>query len=228
MPPKSTATDKSLSGGPAPLTPVSTVEALERELRRRILDGELAPGTHLRETDLADSYRVGRYTVRSAFQRLVHSGMAVYEQNRGVSVLQPTPEVIRDVYSFRAAIEAESARRIIERELSLDRVHAAVERLQKLPKNASRATLIQADLAVHQAIVEAAESPRMLTAFLDVVDQVMLFLSAASLERLEVVLTHAKHDHGEIADALESGDQERAVALIRRHLYGMLDEQSGD
>jgi DNA-binding GntR family transcriptional regulator len=218
-----TTPDVAAPAGPAPLERVSTVEALERALRERILGGELGPGTHLREANIASAYHVGRYTVRAAFQSLAHRGIVVHEQNRGVSVLDPTPRVMSDVYTMRAAIEAESARLMVERGVALDAVREAVERLLALPDDAPAAELVQADLAVHQAVVETAASPRMLQAFIAIRDQVMLFLStAAPDERFAALLASSKKDHQEILTALESGDPDQAPAAIRRHLYVMI------
>ena len=215
-------------GGPEPLVRVSTVEALERELRRRILEGELTPGLHLREKEIASDYGVGRYTVRSAFQTLVLRGIAVYEPNRGVSVLRPTADVIEDVYKFRAAIESEAARLIIEGNEPLDGVRAALDDLLALPANALSASFAAADVAVHEALVEASGCRRMYAAFLDMADVAILAMKTAALHGYSsgilVNSAEAKQDHVEILAALESGSADQAVAIIRRHLYEMVPE----
>lgn len=197
-----------------PLNRVSTVDALVDALRRRILDRDLAPGERLREVELSSQYGVGRYTVRAAFQELVFRGMAAHEPHRGVSVLQPTPAVVRDLYIYRAGIECEAARVVVEQRLPLDAVEQALHELEQLPADASWARVLETDLGVHAAIVETAGSPRMTAAFAAIVDQVMLCLSIVSSPRIGIAA-----DHRTLVRALASDDPDDAARRLRAHLY---------
>jgi len=207
---------------PQPLHRVSTVDALVSALRGRILNGELGPGARLRETELAATYGVGRYTVRAAFQELVYRGMAEHRPHRGVSVLEPSPDVIRELYTYRAALECEAARLIVEREIPLDGVRAALKQLDGLPENTTWDRLLEADLGVHRAIVGAVGNRRMDDAFASIVDQVMLCLST-----LDTRVSTVTAEHRAIVRALASGDAERAVRTVREHLYEVVDQMSG-
>jgi DNA-binding GntR family transcriptional regulator len=198
---------------------ISTVDALSRALRRRILDGELKPGERLREVDIAQAYGVGRYTVRAAFQDLVYRGMAESVPNRGVSVLEPTPEVIRDLYAYRAGLECEAARLIVEGERPINGPKAALAALAELPESASWGELLEADLAVHQAIVDAAGSPRISRAFTSIVDQMLLCLSKLSGPRAGVVA-----DHRRLVRALQGNDADKAARTLREHLYDAVEQ----
>jgi DNA-binding GntR family transcriptional regulator len=202
---------------------VSTVDALVDALRRRVLNGELGPGARLRETELAATYGVGRYTVRAAFQELVYRGMAEHRPNRGVSVLEPSIGVIRDLYSYRAALECEAARLIVEREIPLDGVRAALKQLEALPADTTWERLLEADLSEHRAIVGAAGNRRMDDAFASIVDQIMLCLST-----LDMRVSTVTAEQRAIVRALAGGDAERAVRKVREHLYEVVDQLSGD
>ncbi|MDT7682479.1 MAG: Bacterial regulatory protein gntR family, partial [Pseudonocardiales bacterium] len=48
---------------------------LADQLRDELLSGEIAPGSRLKEEHLAQRFRVGRYTVRSALRTLVANGL---------------------------------------------------------------------------------------------------------------------------------------------------------
>lgn len=210
-----------MSRGQQPLQRVSTVEALVNALRERILTGELSPGARLPEVELSEDYGVGRYTGRAALQELVYRGMAEHAPHRGVSVLRPSPEVTRDLYAYRAGLECEAARLIVERDLPRDAVRDAVRRLEELPRDASWAELLEADLAVHEAIVNVVGSSRMRSAFASIADQVMLCLSTLDGPRAGVVTEHQALLH-----ALESGDLDAAAREVRAHLYDVLDQLS--
>src|SRR5919198_4070508 len=92
------------------LKAVSIVEALEEELARRILDGEFAPGEHLREIELSEQYQVGRHTLRAAFASLVRRGLLQRARNRGVFVRRFTGQDLAEIYELRTALEAQAFR----------------------------------------------------------------------------------------------------------------------
>ena len=52
-----------------------------------IEQGQLKPGTRLRETDLAKSFGVSRTPIREGLKRLEAQGLAVHQPNRGMATL---------------------------------------------------------------------------------------------------------------------------------------------
>ena len=74
------------------LEPVTTVDRVAEELRRSLFEGELGPGTPLREVALAEALGVSRSTVREALGLLVAEGLADRVPNSGTQVrrLDPT------------------------------------------------------------------------------------------------------------------------------------------
>ena len=75
----------------------STVDRVAEELRRALFDGEVEPGTPLREVALAEAMGVSRSTVREALGVLVAEGLATREPNRGVHVAELDPDSVHDV-----------------------------------------------------------------------------------------------------------------------------------
>jgi DNA-binding transcriptional regulator YhcF (GntR family) len=110
------------------LETVSTVEALERELERQILDGVFAPGEHLREVELSESYEVGRHTLRAAFDRLVRRGVLDKARNRGVFVREFTPQDVTEIYEVRTALEVQAFRMLAARRTVPPAAREATER----------------------------------------------------------------------------------------------------
>jgi DNA-binding GntR family transcriptional regulator len=89
---------------------LNTVDALTQALRRRILDGDLAPGTPLREEALSREYDVARHSLRSALRTLQGEGIVEIEPNRGARVKSLSPEDVRGLSELRIALELEAAR----------------------------------------------------------------------------------------------------------------------
>jgi DNA-binding GntR family transcriptional regulator len=153
------------SGEPARLARLSAVDALAEALRTRILEGELAPGTPLREEALAGEYDVARHTLRSALRALQGEGIVQILPNRGARVTSLSQEDVRGLSDLRVALEVESARRALDRGDGRlpAAVHAAAARLAALcrRRRPSWGPVAEAHEELHHSIVRAAESPRM-------------------------------------------------------------------
>src|SRR5688500_9793904 len=89
------------------LNTVSTVDAAAMALRALILDGDLAPGDRLRETDFAERLGIARHSFRAATQLLIGEGLLRREPHRGVQVTVLTATDIIDTFRLRAALETE-------------------------------------------------------------------------------------------------------------------------
>src|ERR671921_1205477 len=107
------------------------VDALAESLRRRILDGELQPGTPLREEALSSEYDVARHSLRSALRSLQGEGIVQIEPNRGARVKSLSPDDVRGLSELRIALEVEAARVALERGGGRlpGAVHEALDRL---------------------------------------------------------------------------------------------------
>ena len=75
------------------------------ELRRRIENAELAPGTRLGEVALAAELDVSRNSLREAFAELAAERLLVRRPHRGVIVASPDVQQVREIYRTRRIIE---------------------------------------------------------------------------------------------------------------------------
>lgn len=75
------------------------------ELRDAILDGEYAPGTRIRQEDLADRYGVSRVPVREALRMLEAEGLLTLVANTGAWVTRLTLADCEELYRIRERIE---------------------------------------------------------------------------------------------------------------------------
>jgi DNA-binding GntR family transcriptional regulator len=142
----------------------STVDALAGSLRERILDGELKPGTALREEALSGEYDVARHSLRSALRTLQGEGIVEIEANRGARVRSLSPEDVRSLSELRIALELEAARMVLARNAVLPpSVHDALDRLVRACRRSRPSWGSVAGLheELHHAIVAAADSPRL-------------------------------------------------------------------
>src|SRR3954454_7882213 len=85
--------------------PVTRAHAVADELRRRILVGELPPGTRLRQLDVARELGVSTTPVREAFTSLAREGLIPQGARPGVFVFSPSQDDVRERYEIRVALE---------------------------------------------------------------------------------------------------------------------------
>lgn len=89
----------------APFTPVDPRGAIlgdevYRVLGEAILDGRLAPGERVRDTELAEWLGVSRTPVREALQRLERSGLVEVSANRWTRVSVPDESMLAATHEF--------------------------------------------------------------------------------------------------------------------------------
>ena len=76
-------------------------EIVYEELKRRILIGEIAPGTRMMEVELADDMGVSRTPVREAIRKLEKEGLVTIEQRRGAYASDVSIKDMTDVLEVR-------------------------------------------------------------------------------------------------------------------------------
>jgi DNA-binding GntR family transcriptional regulator len=197
------------------LATVSAAQALEHDLERRVLEGELAPGEHLPETELSEEYGVGRHTLRAAFDALVRRGLLVKERNRGVSVRVLTAVDLQEIYELREAIEIEAFRILAGRQIVPPAARQAIADLEGLDADSPRPAVIEADLAFHRAIVAGTENGRLLRVHEELESEIRLCL--AQLVRGYADQSELAADHAKLLETVERGRVPAAEEAIREH-----------
>ena len=163
------------------LTRASVVDALADALRSRILSGDLAPGTPLREEALSTAYDVSRHTLRAALRALAGEGLVRIVPNRGASVTRLAAADLVPLFELRTALEVEACRLTLERNDGT--LPAAVhERLDALvracrSKTADWSAIADAHARFHEAVVAGARSPRIEDAYTRLATELNLFLA---------------------------------------------------
>lgn len=88
------------------LEEASLVDRLVVSIRAAIVNGEFAPGSHIRIKRLADAYGTSMIPVREALARLLSSRLVRVENNRGYFVAaKPTPSEFRQFVEARELFE---------------------------------------------------------------------------------------------------------------------------
>lgn len=198
-----------------PLRTVSAVSALADALRRRVLSGEIPPGTPLPEQELSAAYGVARPTVREALAVLVHEGLLRRERNRSAYVPEVTTADLADLMYVRRPLEE-----LMATALAGQRVPAAEEalaRMAALPRDAPWALTVAEHMALHEALISAVGSPRLERLYATLAAEIRL-----GLVRLRRVYQDAPSvlvaEHRELLDAIAHGSADTARIAVLAHL----------
>ena len=105
------------------------VDRLAATIQARVLSGEFASGSRLRQESLATEFGVSRTPVREALRKLQAAGIVQLEPRRGARVRGPSAREVREAYEVRAELEGLAAALASERmrDEELYRLRAAQE-----------------------------------------------------------------------------------------------------
>ncbi|NUR57827.1 MAG: FadR family transcriptional regulator [Catenulispora sp.] len=212
------------------IQPSPLVEQAAAQLREQIVGGAWPVGTKLPgETTLAASLGVGRSTVREAIRALAGEGLLQPRQGAGVFVLATEPKAdfgdhlrkaaIADVYEVRMMIETRSARLAAERRTAADvaALEAALDRRTRAARR-SDAEFIEADIALHAAVVAATGNPVLTALFEQFIPALRSGLTSLVRDsgRADENLGHAAH--AALVAAVAEGNPDRAEAVVSEEI----------
>ena len=98
-------TSSSAEGRIEPVVQESTPGLIAARIREAIATGLIAPGAQISEAAYARQLNVSRGPLREGLQRLAQEGLLTAHRNRGLFVIEMTPENVVDMYIARAAVE---------------------------------------------------------------------------------------------------------------------------
>ena len=196
---------------------VTRRELILDRLRSAVSTGELAPGTHLAETELSASLGVSRGTLREALRHLEEEGLLSKDARGRLSVRVVTPEEVREIFDVRFALESAAAEVVCQRD-DLDAVvpqlREALARMEE-SEQASIADQVAADLAFHEAICIASGNRTLVESWRRVSGLARAVITAAGQETAIANMSAARH--APIVEAIASGDADLARGVLRAH-----------
>jgi phosphonate utilization transcriptional regulator len=196
----------------------SLATVVRHEIERRILAGEIVPGTRLTEADMAAELRVSRGPVREAFRALEQAGLLRTEKNRGVFVRSLTHFEADELYEVRAGLDALIGRLAAER-CTPSQVADLRELLRGMQK-AARARNVDEyyplNVRFHDLLAELTGNANLVATYRRLVNELHLY-RRETLARGPESFPTSTHEHQAIVDAIASGDADRASLLLYEH-----------
>ena len=202
----------------APASPPVAADRVYDAIYAAVIDHRLAPGSRLREEELAQTFAVSRTLVRQALHKLAQDGVIVLRPNRGAQVPEPTRRDGEHVFDARRVVECEVARRLAGK-LSAEQVtelRQTVEAEARATKSQNKQEAIRLSGEFHLKLAQMSGNPifvRLLEELLPTTSLLMALYKAPG-EPMCVA-----HSHRKLLQVIGKGAAGAGAATeMRRHL----------
>ncbi|MBK4720026.1 GntR family transcriptional regulator [Azospirillum sp. YIM DDC1] len=199
----------------------TTAEFVEATLREAILTGVIAPGTPLRQEDLAETFGVSRMPVREALRQLEARALAEFHPHRGAVVAEISAADGADIGAIRMALEPMALRLSLPALTAAD-LDQAEELIAEMDGEADPGRMGELNRRFHMTLYARAGRPRLLALteqHLLAADRYLRFQFAALGYR-----PRSQDEHRALLAACRAGDADEACRLVTEHV-GQAAEQ---
>lgn len=214
------------AGADGPKRRFPTVSVVSRSgqvadiVRSAILSGELVPGEQLKQDDLRAELGVSPTPIREALRRLESEGLVTHYPNRGVFVASVSSE---ELFAVLLPVRLTLERYAISRSLAgrtAELFDALEEQVRLMKQGAAandRASVVEADMAFHELLVEYSGAPHTTQLWRAVQPRVRVVMYQLGPRH---ALSDIPAEHVELLAALKKGDLAEIDAVLERHIIG--------
>jgi DNA-binding GntR family transcriptional regulator len=185
-------------------------------IKDAIVSGRFAPGERLRQEALASAIGISRIPVRSALIQLESEGLVSFHPRRGAVVRSLTVEQVREIYELRELLETHALRTSMKT-MTPERIDRLRELAARVDAQEDGPEFVEARVQFYRELYDAAHKPQLVKMVDELRDAVGRYLL-----RRRVSHGHSAH-HGELVEAVASGDAEVAVKWLSDHLASVLE-----
>lgn len=191
---------------------------LAADIENDIVFGVYGPGARLTEDRIIERYDVKRHVVRAAFTALEQRGLLVHRANRGVEVVEFTPDQIDELYQVRIVLET-SAAEITPLPVS----PAVVEQMEQLAgehKQAIEAEDFRQVFSLNKRFHEVQFSCCPNERLRHLIKEHTRIAQPIRVVKYDDTghMSNVVAQHYEIIEAMKGSDQDAYVAATRKHL----------
>ena len=189
-------------------------DRIYRELRQKIMLGDLTPGQSLTLRGVAESYEVSMTPAREVLRRLAAEGALIVTNTGRFMTPILSNDRLEELAALRGLLEPEIAAR------ALPRAHLTlIDRLQLINSRISQAVIqkepisyVQANLEFHRSLYLRAQAP----AILALVENIWLQIGPTMRNLYEKVgVNETPVHHLSILAALKSGNESELRLMVR-------------
>lgn len=218
----------------------SSTDSAYNALRELIVQGRLAPGSWIVESDLAEVLKMSRTPIRAALQWLQHEGYVIARGTGAKSRMMVVPLTLsdaRELYGIVGRIEGMAGHytsllsppKRDELLTALRKLNSELSKIAKSP-NPDQDQFVRIDTAFHDKIVEGCGGPRLLAIYRAIKPQTDRYwkvyatthsddMKASCAEHDKIIQSIATGNGGSVESALqvnwENGAERLAKAIMK-------------
>lgn len=202
-------------------TPASSLSSeLTNTLRDAIISGDIAQGSKLSETKLAQELDVSRGPLREAIRRLEGMKLIHHVPQHGARVVTLDLELILQIYDAREALESKAVglAALAMSSKEIDQLHRLIEvQSNQMKENSSAQVPAESDYAFHEMVIRGSKNR--------VIEHALLkeLYHLIKMFRYQNPAMRNSHnnslvEHRQIVYAIEQRDAVLAEVTMRRHI----------
>jgi DNA-binding GntR family transcriptional regulator len=193
--------------------------AVYEKIKERIINGSLAPGLPINESDFGRDLDVSKTPVREALRQLEREGLVENIPGRGSAVSHITFQDIREIFEVREIIECGAAKRAA---LTHDEkaVQAKRKELEQYSKKWTEAKELNWGPVedIHLFIMTSIGNQKLIDTYLGLLDHIKRMRSHFGGRFTRQRFSEMVDEHFEILDAIIEGSGDRAELAVQNHL----------
>lgn len=187
-------------------------------LKRAIIQGEVAPGDRLVESRIAEVMDISRTPVREAIHKLEREGLLKRLPRGGFTVVSLTGQEIEETFGIRCVLERYAARLAAanHREEDLVPLQEKITEFQKSLDAGRMDDLPRINTAFHNLLYDLCKSPKLIKMISDLRDQIYRFRRI--ILNVEAMARVSNQDHRRMLKAIRDRDLEKVESLVQEHI----------
>jgi DNA-binding GntR family transcriptional regulator len=191
------------------------------ELRDAILSGVMAPGTRLKQKEVADQFEMSLIPVREAFRTLENEGLLTLVPHKGAVVSAVSADEAKHIFELRLILEL-GALELAAPKITSETTAQAEEILETMNHESSVAMLSQYNKAFHMCLYGGCGNPLLLQTIekhYESIDRYMrLYLNDQKHHQ------YSQQVHQNILNAIAERDIRLAKQWLREHMNRAKEE----
>ncbi len=192
-------------------------------IREKILHGGFELGGRIREDDLAEEISISRTPVREAINRLVADGIIIKKAQRGLYLIDPDPEQIKDNIDIRICLEKLAIEKCIDRSTGEDiaAIINSVEEFEKALNQKDYDACNLLDGEFHFLIAQMSRSSRLMSLLNDLSAFFQLVRKEEKRSDPQKKNKRTLKEHRSIAEAIKNRDISAAKDAVEVNIQTM-------
>lgn len=203
--------------------PLSNGELLKErayeQLRRRIINGDIPPGSFLAERQLAAQFGMSKTPIKAAIDRLEHEGFLLVSPHQGIVVREMTVAEIEDHYEIRIALETYNVRTIAGRltPLQIEELQVNLTNQQRRVGSNDVSGNVELDSGFHRMLARFTQNQEILRVMTQLQAKMQRVIKRV-FENHSARMSDSCREHTEIGRLILEGQGGEAARLIQDHL----------